>query len=283
MKLSYKLTILSAVMALSLSALAVTAHAEDADVNVSVTATVSPTPSPLPPGGRGPAGIRANIENRLEQNKDTRNALLEKRVEVRKELASTTAQMRDIRKDMHDDIKDMRMDFKEGIKMLRASTTEMFKENKDARKAMAKQMQAQLFNMRKAALTEQLEVALNNLTNISLRIDARITKAEGEGRTVTDAKALLVTANAKIADAKTAVAAFKALPDQVASTTVDLVRPRQLGDAAIKSVKDARGALQKVVEAIAHDMGLRVGLTATSTPPVHDNDNDDDHGTTTSH
>jgi hypothetical protein len=253
MKLSYKALV------------ATNARAQETNVDlhadVNVTATTPPmTPPPAPPKGRA-ATIKSNIETRIEQNKDTRNTLLQK-VEVRKELASTT---KGIRMEARGEIKDMRD--------AHASSTEMFKRDaKDMRKDIAKKMEARMFEARKNALVKELNLSLANLTDVSTRISTRITKAESEGRTMTEAKTLLTAAGQKLDRAKIEVAAFAALnatstPSGAATTTaeVDLTRPRVAGDAAIKSVKDARDAYQKVVVAIAHAMGVKVETHASTT------------------
>ena len=103
---------------------------------------------------------------------------------------------------------------------------------------------------------------------------------------MSSAKALLVTADAKIAAANAAIINFQAyvptgsstiIATSTASTTasstatttnIRLDRPRQIGAAAIQAVKDAKNALSDVVVAIAHSTGLRLGdgnENATST------------------
>ena len=88
------------------------------------------------------------------------------------------------------------------------------------------------------------------------------------------------TAKEKIEKAKAEVAAFDALPAPSPSTTastdasltttaeVDLAKPRALGDAAIKSVKEARDALQKVVVSIGHNMGVKAGASSEASGTV---------------
>jgi hypothetical protein len=192
-----------------------------------------------------PASIRTNIETRVELNKDTRNNLLERKLEVRNEVKAEE----------------------------RASTTILFKRTAEMRGVIAVKMEARAFEIRKNALARQLTISLNNIENIAARIDSRIEKAEAEGRTMTDAKALIVIADEKLVKAKADVAAFIALTPVVSTTTAtasttaeaDLTKPRALGDTAIKSVKEARDAYQKVVVAIAQSMGLKIRTTATTT------------------
>ncbi len=201
--------------------------------------------------------IKAQIENRKENNKEVRTNILERR-ELKKEVRSEV-------KEMRAEIKDMRAETKQEIKAMRASSTEMFKRtNGEVRKDIAKKMELRAFETRKNALVKELNFSLTNLSSIVIRIEARITKVESEGRDMTEAKALLVTAKEKIEKAKTDVAAFQALnitPITNGTSTnpseIELTKPRVLGDTAIKSVKEARDALQKVVVAIAHAMGVK--------------------------
>ncbi len=189
----------------------------------------SPSPEDIRPK------IRAAIEKRLEPNREVRNNLLEQRKEIRTE---------------------MRADIKE----MRASTTNMFRKDvrKDMREEIKKRMKMNEFQTRKDALVKELTNALSNLENISDRIDSRIEKAESAGRDMTEPKALLVTAKEKLSIARTEVSDFQNLNIGTnASTTADveLEKPRTVGDTAIKSVKAARDAFQKVVVSIAHNMG----------------------------
>ncbi len=235
------MTLCALALAFSFGAFALTVHAEEG---------TSPTP----------ATIKARIEDRKNQERPNP---LQKNAEARKE--------------MQGQIQTIKQDGREQMKLAQASSTEaraMFKKDaKDMRADIKKKMEVKQFETRKNALVKELTRALSNLADIVTRIESRITKAESEGRNMTEPKALLVTAIQKIAKAKTEVAAFQALsasstPSTTGSTTpeVDLSKPRQIGDAAIKSVKEARDALQKVVVSIAHNMGLGKDGTATSTP-----------------
>ncbi|GEM_PF-878737 len=135
-----------------------------------------------------------------------------------------------------------------------------------------------IYDQQKNHLISQLNQALTNLSQVRGRIAERITKAETNGRDMTNAKALLITADAKLAAAKTAIDTLTNLKPITASTTdtasttsssIDLGKPRQVGAAAIKAIGDAKKALNDVVVAIAHSMGFKVGqdgtITATST------------------
>ncbi len=200
--------------------------------------------------GQGNAPIRP-LKAQLNANK-----------EVRKE----------INKEKKEEIKDLREVVKEERKDLRASSTEMFKKNKDDRKELAKKMQINMFEIRKNALIKELNFSLNNLTDIRGRINNKITKIEAGSTTATEARAALVIADDKLAKAKIAVDAFTAFSyststPKTGSTTpeINLDKPRKIGDAAIKAVKDARDALRKVIDIVAK-MEKKGPKNATTTP-----------------
>lgn len=264
MKIStYKTTILLAILSLVISGVSV-ARAED-------------TSSSAQPVKRPTLKTQINkLNNDIKNNKDMRNARLEADKAMRSDIKDIRTEKRDdmraLRASTTEAVKINREEARDGMKMIKASTTEMFKKNADMRKEIAKKSKAKEFEIRKTALLHEFTISLNNLQNISTRIDSRITKAEAEGRVMTDAKALLATANDKLAKAKADVEAFKTLnvsagANTSSSTEVDLTKPRVAGDAAIKSIKEARDAFQKVVTSISHAMGT--GKTASTTNETH--------------
>lgn len=209
--------------------------------------------------------IRAAVENRIEQKKDVRNTLLEKKQEIKKEI-------RDVRMERKEEVGDIRREAYAEMKLIRASSTDMFKK-KDMRQEIKQKMDAKTFEVRKAALVKELGISLTNLTNISARIESHIVKAE-EKVEMMEARELLAIANEKLTAAKTAVSAFEASANEIMGTStpastateVNLTKPRMAGDAAIKAVKEARDAFQKVVVTIAHSMGAnKVNASSTST------------------
>ncbi len=135
-------------------------------------------------------------------------------------------------------------------------------------------MKVDVFAIRKDALIKELTMTLNNLFRIRNKTVDLITRAESKGRDMTKARAQLVIADEKLAKARIAVDVLKALSAPVTSTasttvSVNLDKPRKVGDDAIKAVKDARDALKKVVEFVAQSMGKGdEKRSATSTPPA---------------
>jgi hypothetical protein len=220
-------------------------------------------------------GMRERIEKPFEKN-DIRNARLEfdrqakdirlsGKNDIRALRASSTnqiAQLRDERANEDKDLRasttermrELRAERKDGMRDIRASTSAMFKEE-------IKKMKVGQFEMRKFALVNELNKAIRNLENIDSRLTARIANATST-RDMTEAKAALVIAEGKLATAKIAVSALAAYRYSTStvstgtSTDVSLEKPRQVGDAAIKAVKDARDSFKKVIELIAKNMGL---------------------------
>lgn len=255
----YKINIIAVVALALVLGSAGTARAQDVSATIETDATV---PAVAIPTSTPRAGIRAEMENRKAQG----DRPLEKRIEMRKE---TQADIKAIRVES----KELRSDMKLEMKAKVASSSHEFKrEVKNMRVDLKKKMEVRQFEARKAALIKELNASLSHITDISTRIEARIVKTEAEGRNMTEPRALLVIAKEKLEKAKLDVNAFASITASStvsanATTTVevDLAKPRQIGDAAIKSVKEARDAFQKVVTSIAHNMGKKTGVTATTT------------------
>lgn len=236
-----KISTLICIMSLSLGILAV--KAEEGST------------STKPPIGQLKAKIE-KAENQFEKNREVRNI----RLEDKRSLQASTSM---IRKEAREDIRD-----------IRASSTMMFKMKKEEKREIKKEMKIDVFEIRKNALVKELTMTLENLSRLRTRTVEFMTKAEVSGRDMTKAKAQLVIADEKLAKAKLAVDAFKAIQNPIpntASTTanINLDKPRKVGDDAIKAVKDARDALKKVVESVAQYMGKGDDKRpATSTPPT---------------
>jgi hypothetical protein len=209
----------------------------------STTATTTATSTPSKkPGDR----LKVQLGDNLEKNKEVRN--------IRKD---GQGDVKDVRKDAQEAIKDVRNEYKSG------STTIDFK---SARKTIQAKMKLDIFEVRKNTLVRELTTSLNFLNAARTRISDYITAHDTATTTGTttvsvmaDAKAALVIADDKLAKAKIALDAFKAFSYTGATTTaatsttattsveVSLDKPRQIGDAAIKAIKEARNALKMVV------------------------------------
>lgn len=193
--------------------------------------------------------IRKNFEQ-----KDIRNTNLEQRERRLNAISSSTERMRE----------------------LRASTTMMFKAMKNKKADSLKKMKMEAFLTRKDALEKELQLSIMSITKIRETIAQRITRIENSTtskslRDMTEARKALAVADEKIAKAKTAIDLFSntvftpATGRVSTSTEVTLDKPRKIGNDAIVAVKDARDSLKKVIDAVSHSLGLKVGNTAAST------------------
>ena len=247
------------------------------ETGVSTEATVEadlPVTAPVIPPGT-PANIRDRIlgeyQLKLENARRTQQNRTRSLNERAQDIKATQAERRENineRKEIGAEARmqanDISVQAKNEVRM--SSTSQ-------ERRLIQKEARIDVFNIRKNSLVRQLNIAINNLKQIRDRIESRIEKAELNGRDMTDAKALLVTADAKIVTAEIAINTVANISvgqntstNTSSTTIVDLERPRQLGNTAIKAVKEARMALRDVVLAIAHSMGLKLGSTATTTP-----------------
>ncbi len=160
----------------------------------------TPTPTPSPSVSATPTPIPANIREKMRLELEMRNQNIKANQGIRndmlgKKMASSTASTTDkmIRKDLKEvkgDIKDARKDFREDVKDMRMGTS--------TKKEIRRELELHLFKMHKDILVRQLNLAVTNLKQIRERIVSRIAKAETSGRNMTEPKALLVTADAKI-------------------------------------------------------------------------------------
>ena len=198
--------------------------------------------------------VEQKVETKLQNvkaNKDIRNTAVEARIGI---ATSTRAEVRDIRVNTKQDLK-------------AASTTTQKHE-------IRMEMRKDVFSAQLNKMINQVTLSLNNLKQIRTRVEARIEKATQAGRNMSKAKDLLVTADAKILSAEQTINSLKSLGaststvSTTATSIIKLERPRQMGADAIKAVNEVRKALNTVIIAIAHDMGLKLGnatTTATST------------------
>jgi len=203
--------------------------------------------------------------NNVEHNENYRNAVLTNHPNLSSTTSGNLVRWRASTTDARGDIRDQRMASATDIRiearvMMRdaSSTIERWGIRRDAR--------ADEFRIRQTALVQQLQLSLDNLSQIRVRIAARISLETNNGRDMTEAQNLLATADQKIAAAQAAVSSIASYvptatsTDSItASTTIDLGRPREIGAGAIKAVNDARQALQQVVTAIARVTGFGIG------------------------
>lgn len=201
--------------------------------------------------------VKANQELKKEE---VTERLLEKkgaRVELRKASSS----------EVRAEVKETRIAGREDIKNASSSVD---------RKEIRREMKQDVFKIKLNSVLRQLNLSITNVKQIRDRISARIQQAETNGKNMTEAKSALAIADTKIAAAETDIASLASfvpatpttnIASSTASSTpgINLDRPRQLGDTAIKAVKNAKDSLVEVVKAIAKNLGVKLGQTATTT------------------
>ena len=229
-------------------------------------------PEQLKPGQKPPLTnmpvIRDELRKKIEDakaNQDVRNKLLPN--PVKGAIKENRDEMRKIASTSREDIRDIRQDARKEMRV--ASSTE-------DRKEIANQARLDVFKAKQDRLIKELTLAIENIKQIRNRVSSRIDKAASEGRNMTEPKKLLVGVDQKITVAQDAVKALSTMTPPApkgATTSPDMVnveKPRQIGEDAIKKVKVAREALNAVVVSIAKHMGLGPkDKPATTTPAIN--------------
>jgi len=229
-------------------------HAEETtvDADASVSAEVSaPTRSkPL------------DIKDRIRENAGLRP---ENRKDIRGMASTTRMEKKEINTEARMEIKDVR---EEG-KMLRKSASSSME-----RKENRKNVHIQIFQAQQKRLVTQLELALTNLKQVRARIISRIEKSESENKDMTEVRRLIAVSDTKITLAAQEIATLAAYTPAgtvttggttTTSTDVDLIKPRQIGEAAIKAVREVHRSLVDVITTIAHTIGIKADVRATTT------------------
>lgn len=227
--------------------------------------------------GSRPAGLTQALKQKIEsaQNGNYRNTMMEDRQAGRVDdsSSSTLRQFRgpDGRPMMNATATRMmlgsttapRMDREDGDdraeRARRMASSTVREEVRDNMKEKREAKMEESRNKAKKHLVEQSNQALKNIYQIRSRVAARISSATST-RDMTEPKALLVTADAKIALADAAVRAFASYTASTTATTTDAIATgRSLGEAAVRALNDAKKALNDVVVSIAHSMGYKIG------------------------
>jgi len=218
-------------------------------VSNTVSAQTASTTGAAPrPDIRKTVEVRKNVEAR----KEVRD---EKREEVKNIKEANRVEIKDLKEKMLSErVNPGSASTTDARKAIILSNKEAMENFKTARKDTVKKMKTDEFKVRASALVKQLTISLTYLGEVRTKVSGSITKQEAEGRVLTEAKAALAVADTKLAEAKLAVdnlANMTTSPTTASTTETDLAKPRQIGDAAIKAVKDARDALKVVVRAMA--------------------------------
>lgn len=225
----------------------------NADVDVSVSADVDTSGRQKPP---------VDIKSRIRENSDLRQ---QNRKDARAVASSTRMDKKDINTTARMEAKDAREEGK--IMRKNASSSMERKENR-------KNVRMEVFQARQKRLVAQLELALTNLKQVRTRIISRIEKSEAANRDMTEARKLILIADTKITLAAQEIASLATYtPPVTASSTatttdsseIELSKPREFSNAAIKAVKVAHKSLVDVIVAIAQNMGVKGEVRATTT------------------
>lgn len=224
--------------------------------------------------GRGTINdLRSNIQERRELNKDIRNKILEDR-----KLAEEQA--KDARKGALESIK---LERKAGIAEIRRDIPtssrergEAIKELREKEKAARQEVRAtykkEEFAARKTALVARLNQVLTQLTAAYTKISTRVDEAEKAGKDVGNVPVLLDEAADKIDAAKVAVTEltnYTPSSSETASTTEIIPgKAREVGENAIKAVKEAHAALKKAITTLVSIVKANAPTPVAPTAPA---------------
>lgn len=197
-----------------------------------------------------------------EDIKDGRVEIKERMKERHQEFASSTRERREetkenikeLRAEFASTTKERRHEFREDIKKLRVEFASTTQARRDAIKAnVAERVKEQVIK-HVERIERRLTAAIERFENLSDRMASRIEKLEEKGVDMTNAKALLATADAAIAQAETEVEAIGDALEQALQSEnpkeafTTLVRPAVT--AAEEAVKEAHKALVEALRAV---------------------------------
>lgn len=192
---------------------------------------------------------------------------------------TATSSVRDTLKEKRQEVKDLRDEARNEVRQMVVSTTDKIKELRDERKAQVEQklqeIKAKYQEQRQARIAAYVEKIINRfnatatrLDELASRINTHLTTLETKKVGTTAARALLVTAKAKIQLAKDTIAKIKPAAD-AALTATDMKTAFDIAKqeiaAANQELRDAHAALVNVVNSI------KPGLNKTATTTPSDN------------
>lgn len=210
---------------------------------------------------RGLDSIGAKIRTVIDRDTDRLKSEQEMRQNNR--LATSSVRTRVDSNRMNDDKYPERSEVRERDENSMWKNASSSKENMEEQRSIRKNLRLDEFKNKQKRIVSQLERAINNLKQIRGRLVSRIEKAESSGRNMAEARSLIIIADSKIDLAIREIAILTAHEpttiDQSATSTtnIDLTKPRQISESAVRAIKDARRALVDVVISIAHNMGIK--------------------------
>ncbi len=266
MKNKYLFGIFACAILVSFPSLSLADHGEsndsdsDSDDSTSVEIEIEDSSSKPLRENRGPS--QTDIKTRIREKQEFRQ---ENRGDIRTLASTTRMERKEIRTESRGEIRDIR---EEGKMMRKNASSSM------ERKEIRKNVRKDVFQAQQKRLVAQLELALTNLKQVRARIISRIEKSEATNRDMTEARKLILIADTKINLAAQEIASLATYTSPVtasstATTTdsseIELSKPREFSNAAIKAVKAAHKSLVDVIVAIAQNMGVKGEVQATTT------------------
>ena len=263
MKNKYLFGIFACAILVSFPSLSLADHGEsndsdsDSDDSTSVEIEIEDSSSKPLRENRGPS--QTDIKTRIREKQELN------RGDIRTLASTTRMERKEIRTESRGEIRDIR---EEGKMMRKNASSSM------ERKEIRKNVRKDVFQAQQKRLVAQLELALTNLKQVRARIISRIEKSEATNRDMTEARKLILIADTKINLAAQEIASLATYTSPVtasstATTTdsseIELSKPREFSNAAIKAVKAAHKSLVDVIVAIAQNMGVKGEVQATTT------------------
>lgn len=152
-----------------------------------------------------------------------------------------------------------------------ASTTERLKANSGDRILKQNQMLTRTIER----MLERAEREISRLGELADRIDSRIRKFEAQGKSLTEAKSLMVTARGKIDAAKTKLEAVRgSLSGTISTTTPATATTTQARPASLLAIrtafKDVEGSIREIQKALVEVVkAIKGGPSSATTTPAN--------------
>lgn len=275
------------------------AYAED-DASVGVDANLNVGTGTNNVSGEGRGEVRVKVQGLKDDIKANIEANKEKRGEMRKEVEDVRGEVKTLRDEnklkldaMISGVKEKREAFKVDLEAkkveVKAKVDEMrakFKESlakvKDENKQTIAINISDTLASLNVKLTTELSLKVDQIENVLVSIQSRITKAEGNGVDVTTAKAQVEKAKIAIDSARTAITtqSGKTYETTITSEATLKAQMKTLRDSFKKDIKVANDAVKQAhiaVKTIATTLvkipkiDEEVSATATTSTTVEDN------------
>lgn len=224
------------------------------------------------------ADVDAKIQN-IKANQETRNQIIEKA-----RLSSTTPRNIPLQNKIEQKVEkriEQKIENRNDDRLVKCSDStnpnekcfrpEIKPKEREGYEDNGRSMQVKILKERKEVATKQLNIAIKNLEELRKRIGSRMEKDRLVNEDMSAISGLIKIADTKIVLAKEAVAKLRSYQpiatSTTATTTINLVRVRELIDNAQGAIKEAHRALTDVVVALAKLSGVNGARTASSTSP----------------